>query len=248
MASTVRSFVQMNSTEKMMALHQVGPQPVWPSNHLGFSGRAERNLRDLSHISLLVFAGAAVAAGVVAGVSWSSEFGGATSWAYILAALVFPLLCGLLLREVWRVRKLESQVRNQQAAIGFVGSALTSGDNTPAGLLIVSSDLRVRFANQKYLDSMLQGPEEVLGWKIQDTLPVEGLEEQARALVRGPGPSGSCRFAAIVRTGLWGERPVHVTMTRIAPRLGEDRILVIIEDLLPGCSLRPGRPVEGYAC
>ncbi|HET9179095.1 MAG TPA: PAS domain-containing protein [Terriglobia bacterium] len=231
-----------------MAVRRIASQPVWPAHPLGFSGGAERNLRDLSHISLLVFAGAAVAAGVVAGVSWSSEFGAGVSWTFMLAAIVFPLLCGMLLREVWRVRKLEGQVKRQQAAIGFVGSALTSGDNTPAGLLIVSSDLRVRFANQRYLDSMLQGPEEVLGWKMQDTLPVEGLEDQAHALVRGPGPAASCRFAAVVRTGLWGERPVHITMTRIAPRLGEDRILVVIEDLLPGCSPRAGQPVGGYAC
>lgn len=230
-----------------MALSRNASQPSWPAGPVGFSGRAERNLRDLSHMSLLVFAGAAVAAGVVAGVSWSSEFGVRASWAFMLAAIVFPVLCGMLLREVWRVRKLDGQVRRQQAAIGFVGSALTSGDNTPAGLLIVSSDLRVRFANQKYLDSMLQGPEEVLGWKMQDTLPVEGLEDQAHALVLH-GPTASCRFAAVVRTGLWGERPVHITMTRIAPRLGEDRILVVIEDLLPGCSPRAGQPIGGYAC
>jgi len=231
-----------------MALYRNAAQPVWPTDRPGFSGGAERNLRDLSHMSLLVFAGAAVAAGVVAGVSWFSEFGAETSWVYLLVAIVFPLLCGLLLREVWRVRKLESKIKNQQAAIGFVGSALTSGDNTPAGLLIVSSDLRVRFANQKYLDSMLQGPEEVLGWKMQDALPVEGLEAQARALLRDPGPAASCRLAATVRTGLWGERPAHITMTRIAPRLGEDRILVVIEDLLPGCSPRVDQPVAGYAC
>src|SRR5690348_12522916 len=236
----------MNMGEETMALYRNTVQPVWPTERLTLTGGAGRNLRDLSHLSLLVFAGAAVAAGVVAGISWSSEFGAETFWACLLVAIVFPLLCGLLLREVWRVRKLEDQVRKQQAAIGFVGSALTSGDNTPAGLLIVSSDLRVRFANQKYLDSMLQGPEEVLGWKMQDALPVEGLEAQAHALLRGPGPA--CRFAAIVRTGLWYERPVHITMTRIAPRLGEDRLLVVIEDLLPGCSPRAGEPVEGYAC
>lgn len=231
-----------------MRLYRNAAQSVWPKDRPGFSGGAERNLRDLSHISLLVFAGAAVAAAVVAGNSWFSEFGAETSWAYLLVAIVFPLLCGLLWREVWRVRRLESQVKNQQAAIGLVESALTSGDNTPAGLLIVTSDLRVRFANQKYLDSMLQGPEEVLGWKMQDALPVEGLEAQAHALLLDPRPAASCRFAAVVRTGLWGERPAHITMTRIAPRRGEDRILVVIEDLLSGCPPRVGQPVEGYAC
>ncbi|HEX5410993.1 MAG TPA: PAS domain-containing protein [Terriglobia bacterium] len=231
-----------------MALLRNTAPPLWPTGHLGSTAGAERNLRDLSHISLLVFAGAAVAAGVVAGTSWSSEFGADVSWAYILVVILLPLLCGLLLREVWRVRKLENQVKRQQAAIGFVEGALSGGDNTPAGLLIVSSDLRVRFANQSYLDSMLQAPEEVLGWRMQDALSVEGLEDRAHALLHGPDPAASCCFAAIVPTGLCGERPVHITMTRIAPRLGEDRILVLIEELHPSWPLRPGQPVEGYAC
>lgn len=221
-------------------------QPVWPTG--GFYGAAKRNLRVLSHFSLLVFAAAAVAAAVVAGVSWSSELGVDASWAYLLAGVLLPLLGGSLLKEVWQVRKLESQVRNQQTANRFIGSASNCGGNTPAGLLIVSHDLRVQFANQKYLDTMLEAPQEVPGWNLHDRLSVEGLEERTHALLHGPDPAASCRFAAVVSTRLSGERPSHITMTRIAPRLGEDRILVIIEELLPSHSPRPSMPVEGYAC
>ena len=231
-----------------MALFQNAVQPVWQADRWGFSGKAERNLRDLSHSSLLVFAGVAVAAGVAAGISLSSEFGTDVSWSFIFVVILFPLLCGLLVKEIWHVRRLESRIRRQQHEIGFVGSALSCGDDAPVALLIVSPDLRVRFANQKYLDTMFQGPEEVLGWKMQDVLSAEGLEGQANTLLERFDPAASCCFNALVRTNLVGERPVHITMTRIAPQQGEDRILVIIEELLPGSSTRLGEPVEGYVC
>jgi PAS domain-containing protein len=231
-----------------MALIQNTAQPVWPVHGWGSPGRAERNLRDLSHLSLLVFAVAAVAAGVLAVVSLSSEFGLNFSWLFIVVGILFPLLCGLLTREIWRTRKLEAQIKGQEHAMGLVESALNSGDNTPAGLLIVSHDLRVQFANQKYLDSTFQEPEEILGWKIQDALSAEGLEAQATTLLAHSDPAASCCFDTLLRAGMAGERPVHITMTRISPRQGEGRVLVIIEDLLPGCSSRLGQPVEGYVC
>jgi PAS fold len=234
--------------EGLMALFHNPAQPVWRADRWGFSGRAERNLRDLSHASLLVFALVAVATGVVAGMSLSSDFGINVSWTLIGVVILFPLLSGLLVKEIWHVRRLESQIRRQKTETGFVGGALSCGDGTPVGLLIVSPDLRVRFANQQYLDTMLQGPEEVLGWKMQDVLSAEGLEEQAKILLGRSDPAASCCFNSVVRTGLGGDRSVHITMTRIAPQQGEDRILVIIEEILPGSSLQLVEPVEGYVC
>jgi PAS fold len=247
MVSKFRS-IPVQPTEEAMAMFHNAAQPRWQADRWGFSGKAERNLRDLSRASLLVFAIAAVAAGAVAGISLSSELGIDVSWSFICVVIPFPLLFGLLVKEIWQVRKLENYIRGQQTEIGFVGSALSCGDDTPAGLLIVSPDLRVRFANQKYLDGMLQGPEEVLGWKMQDVLSAEGLEEQANILLRRSDPAASCCFNTVVRTNLAGERSVHITMTRIAPQQGEDRVLVIIEELLPGCFPRLGEPVEGYVC
>jgi PAS fold len=247
MVSKFRS-VPVQHAEEPMAMFHNAAQPVWQVDRWGFSGKTERNLRDLSHTSLLVFAMAAVAAGVAAGISLSAEFGIDVSWSFITVVILFPMLCGLLVKEIWHVRKLENQIRRQQTEIGLVGSALGCGDDTPAGLVIVSPDLRVRFANQKYLDSMLQGPEEVLGWKLQDVLSADGLEEQVNILMGRRDPAASCCLNTVVRTSLSGDRSVHITMTRIAPRQEEDRILVIIEELLPGCSPRLGEAVEGYVC
>jgi PAS fold len=231
-----------------MALIRNAAQPLWQAERWGFSGRAERHLRDIAHTSLLVFAMATVAAGILAGISLSSEFGIGMSASFIVVAILFPLLCGLLAKELWHAKKLKTQVKVQEVTLGLMGSRPNCGDNIPAGLLIVSPDLRVRFANQKYLENTFQEPEEVLGWKIQDVLPAEGLEDRARTVLDRPDPAASCCFNTLIRGGLFAERPVHITMTRIAPRHGEDRVLLVVEDLFPGCSPREGEPVEGYVC
>ena len=222
--------------------------PAWQIGSWGVSGKVERDLRDISHMSLVVFAVTAVMAGIIALISLSSKLGIGASASFILVAFLFPLLCGLLAKEVWHAKQLEAQLRDRQAAARFAGSDLKSKDCTPAGLLIVSPDLRIRFANQKFLESALQEPEEVLGWKIQDVLLADGVDEQASVLLGRSDPAASCCFNTFARAGLSCERPVHITMTRIAPQQGEDRILVVVEDLVQGCLPRVDEPVEGYIC
>jgi PAS fold len=164
-----------------MALIRNPIQPLWQGDRWGVSSRVERNIRDTAHTSLLAFAVTAVATGILAGVSLSSEFGIGAPSSFVFVAILFPLLCGALAKELWHARKLETQVKAQEAALGLMGSRLNFGDNTPAGLLIFTPDLCVRFANQKYLGNTLQEPEEVLGWRIQEVLPAEGSK-----IVPGP--------------------------------------------------------------
>jgi hypothetical protein len=231
-----------------MALIRNAAQPLWQADRWGYSGRGETNLRDIAHTSLLVFAVAAAAVALLAGISLSSEFGIGNSSSFIVVAILFPLLCGLLAKELWHAKKLATRVKVQEARLGLMGNSLTSGDHLPAGLLIVSPDLRVRFANRQYLENAFQEPEEVLGWKVQDVLAAEQLEDQARTVLDRLDPAASCCFNTIIRGGLAGERPVHITMTRIAPRHGEDRLLVVVEDPFSDCSPRVDEPVEGYVC
>jgi PAS domain-containing protein len=223
-------------------------QPMWQPERWGFSSKAERNVRDLSHASLLVFAVTAVATGILACISLSSEFGIGASSSFIVVAVLFPLLCGWLAKERWRAKRLEDRIDTQQMNLASAGSPSQCGDNTPAGLLIISPDLRICFANRAYLEGTLQEPEEVLAWKIKDVLSVEGIEEKAKALLERSDPAASCCFNALIRAGFAAERSVHITMTRIAPRQGEDRVLVVVEDLLQGRSARRDLPVEGYIC
>ncbi len=231
-----------------MAVIHNAPQPIWQAERLGFSGKAGRNVRDLSHASVLVFALTAVVTGILGCISLSSELGIGVTSSFVVVAVLLPLLCGWLAKERWRAKNLEERIQSQEANSGLVKGAAESGDDIPAGLLIVSPDLRIRFANQTYLQSTLHEPEEVLGWKIQDVMPAEGLEDWAKGLLGRSDPAASCCFNAFIRVGLAGERPVHITMARIAPQQGEDRVLVVVEDLLHGRSLRSDLPVEGYAC
>ena len=222
--------------------------PAWQAESWRFPGRSERNLRDLSHLSLVVFVVSAVVASVLAAVWLSTNFGLVESSAFVVVAIMFPLLSGLLVKETWHVKKLKAQVRDRAATRSPWRNSSKNEDNTPAGLLIVSPDLCVQFANHKYLDSTLQEPEDVIGWNIQEALRADGLAEQANALLARSDPAASCCFNTLIRAGLVGERPVHITMMRIAPRQGEDRVLVVVEDLLPGCLPRVVEPVEGYVC
>ena len=221
-------------------------QSIWQAERFGFSSKAERIVQDLSHASVLVFALTAVVTGILASISLSSEFGIGVTAAFIVVAILFPLVCGLLLKERWRTKKLEERMRRQQANHGLAKGAEGSGDDAPAGLLIISPDLRVCFANQTYFQTTLQAPEEVLGEKIRDVLASELIEVFAQALFGHPDPAASCHLGARIRLGLAGERPVRITMTRIAPQ-HEDRVLVVLEDLLHGCS-RSDLRSAGYVC
>ncbi len=231
-----------------MAMIRNQAEPFWQPERRGFSGKAERNVRDLSHASLLVFALAAVATGILACISLSAEYGIGVTSSLVVVAVLFPLLCGWLVKEQWRTKRLEERIRKQQANPEWMEGAPGFGDNTPAGLLIVSPDLRVHFANQTYLHSSLQEPEEVLGLKIQDVMPAKGLEDRAQALLKHSDPAASCCLSTFMRIGLAGERPVHITMARIAPQQGEDRILVVVEDLFQDFAPRMDVPREGYVC
>ena len=231
-----------------MALFDNAPQPMWPMEQGRFSSSAERNLRDLSHVSTLVFAFTAVAAGILAGVALSANFGIRLTASLIVVVILFPLLCGWLARERWRVNKLEAQIKAQRADSGSPTGRVECRDDTPLGILIVSPDLTVRFANMTFLQRTFQEPEEVVGWKVPDVLLAEGIEDRVKSLLGHPDPAASCCFNAFMRIGLAGGQPVHITMTRIAPQQGEDRVLVVVEDLLQRYSPRAGLPMEGYVC
>lgn len=231
-----------------MAMIRPAVQPTLQTDRRRDPGGVERAMRDLSHGAMLAFAVTSVAIGILACISLFSQFGIGASSSFIVVAILFPLLCGWLAKERWRAKGLEDQIKRLQADDGSPSGLPRYGDNTPAGILILSSDLRIWFTGQTYFEGGLQGPHEVLGWKIQDVVPVAGIEDRAKALLGRCDPAASCCFDALVRAGLAGERPVHITMTRIASRQGEDRVLVVVEDLPSGCSPQSHLPVEGYVC
>lgn len=216
-------------------------------NRLKYSTKTERIVRDLANASVLVFVATAVGAGILAAVSLSWTLGLGLVVSFFAMGVLFPLLCGWLWKERWRAKKLEEKLLNLQANSGPANVIAVFDDSTPAGLLIISSKLRVLFANQTYFRITHRGPEEVLGWGIHDVLVAEGVEDRARALLGHTDTAGSCRFTARICVGPVEERPVHITMTRIAPQQGEDRILVVLEEV-PQDSVQSRKPMEDYVC
>lgn len=214
---------------------------------LRFSSQADRIVRDISHASVLVFVVTAVVAGIMASISLSSELGIGVTASFLVVGILFPLLCGWLWKEQWRARKVEQKLRSLGPHSAVTKGTTVAGDDSPVGLLILTPDLRVHFANQAYLQGTHHEAEDILGWKIQDVLPADGIEGRVQAVLRHPDPAASCCFSALMGMGPGGERPVHITITRIAPQQEHPRVLVIVEDL-PLRSSHPGPLEEGYIC
>ena len=221
---------------------------MWNGKSLRNPRRAEGVLRDISHASVLVFVMIAAGSGIMASIYMSSQYGTSFTAAFILVAVLFPLVCGLLWKQLWRTKKLEEALLEQgfKSRPGSVITGISSG--APFGLLILSSELRVTFANQTYLQLASRAPEGVLGLKIQEVLIAEGVEDRALLLLeQADPPNMSVSFDTLIRVGLEDNRPVHITMTRIAPEHGRIRILVVVEDAPFGYP-EPALPGEGYLC
>jgi PAS domain-containing protein len=222
------------------------PEPLWQTSSAEYAARRTPQRwpasRFLPRMEVLV----AVAAGMLVSHCLALDSGLATACALIVLAAALPFLAGLLLKG--RLRSAAGRPVSSQAAFELPGDDVEPADDIPAGLLIVSSDLRICYANRTYLDVTLQNPEEVLGWRLEDVLPGEGLEEQAKALLHRSYTATSCCFTSLPGRLPTGRRPVSITMTRIPPVDGEDRILVVVEELLQNFPSRQVPLVEGYIC
>jgi PAS domain-containing protein len=229
----------------MAGLNEI-PELRRQTSRAEFSTQGERPGRGNFRLSALLCFLAAVAVGVPVSYFLASSSSLGLACTLIVVAAALPILAGWFLKERLRARSPEVKQLRPRASLEFEGVETEAADDTPAGLLIVSSDLRIRFANHSYLEATLRNPEEVLGWRLEDVMPAEGLEEQARALLGRPYTATSCCFTSFPGKVPTERRPVSITMTRIPPAEGEDRILVVVEDLhFPARQLPL---VEGYIC
>jgi len=227
----------------MAALREI-PELRWQPSRAEFSTQRGRPSRTARRLLPLMHVLAAVAVGVPLSYFLASSSSLGVACALIVAAAALPILAGWFLKE--RLRARSERGLRRRVPLEFERAETEATDDTPAGLLIVSSDLRIRFANHSYLDAALRNPEDVLGWRLEDVMPAEGLEDQARALLDRPYTATSCCFTSFPGKAPAERRPVSITMTRIPPVEGEDRILVVVEDLhFPARQLPL---VEGYIC
>lgn len=229
----------MSATSKL-------PEDPWLTSNVESVARRrpprwrESRLPHLAHVL------AALAVGILAAhfLTLGSALG--VACVLMMAAVALPLLAARLLKD--RLRSPAEEPLRCRAAFEYRADEAGPADHIPAALLILSSDLRVCFANRACSDVTLQTPQEMLGWRLEDVLPAEGLEEQAKALLMGSGTATSCSFASFPGRSPLERRPVSITMTRIPPVDGEDRILVLVEDLLDAFPTFQSPVVEGYVC
>lgn len=222
----------------MAALHEI-PKELWQPAGSGFRARFERPNRADSRLSRLALVFLTVGAGVLAACCLTSSSDLDVLWAVMVLACGVPVTAGQFLNHRVRARRRERRVFACPAPFHPAGK--TAADKTSAGLLIVSSDMRVCSVNHTDLTATLQNSPDVLGWKLEEVLPAQGLENQAKALLNRPSSATCCCFTLLA--GRW---PVSITMTRVPPVGGEDRILVVVEDF--HYPLRQVSLQEGYIC
>jgi PAS domain-containing protein len=221
-------------------------EPPWQIGDTEFSARRGRRSRGNSRLLAPALVLVGVAAGMLLSHFLTSDSSLGMACALVLLAGVLPFLAARLLKE--RLGAGSERPFRRQISLECPGDEAGVPDDLPAGLLIVSSDLRIRFANRAFLAATFQNLEDVLGWRLEDVIPAEGLEEQARSLLNRPGAATSCCFTSLPGRVPTERRPVSITMTRLLPEDGEERILVVIEDLLQSFPACQAPLVEGYIC
>jgi PAS domain S-box-containing protein len=163
-----------------------------------------------------------------------AEFQRSERLAGVAAAFLLLALAGLLIalrREQQRARLLQEQMRQARAMSNLQGYADKIVASVPAGLLLLSEDLRVLSANRAFLESFHIRGEDVLGRDLQELVRAEPLVRRARQVLE----SGVAHQDGLYDLYVYARRdtkPVRITMTAI--QLADEeppRLLLVLEDL-----------------
>jgi PAS domain S-box-containing protein len=158
----------------------------------------------------------------------SGQLAGAAA-AFLLLALAGFLIA--LHREQQRARLLQEQMRQARAMSNLQGYADKIVASVPAGLLLLSEDLRVLSANRAFLESFRLSDEDVLGRDLQQLVRAERLVRNAREVLASGAPQQDGLYELYVYARR-DTKPVRVSLTAI--QLADDeppRLLMIMEDL-----------------
>jgi len=137
-----------------------------------------------------------------------------------------------ILRGYWRgqtARSLEIKIEEQQHVLKVTEYAQEIVDNVPAGLLVLSSDMRVLSANRYFLEFSRLRSEDVEGRRLDEVIQAEGPPYRVDGLSDGGVPTQSVLLNVTV-TGRDEKLPARITITNIAHPEGEGRLLVVLED------------------
>lgn len=221
---------------------------MWVERSSRGSTRTEIVLREISHVSVLVFLIVAVGSGIVASIYMSSQYGTKYTAVFVVVCILFPVLLALLWKQSWQMKKLREALQKQETESNPMNIIAGMRDDSSFKLLILNPNLEVCFVNQSYLQYASCTPEQVLGFKLHEVLDAEGVEDRATILLKETDPPNMIMsFNSFVRVSVEDCRPAHITMTRIVPKQGEMRILVIVRDP-PFGNPGPVPPNHGYVC
>ena len=149
-----------------------------------------------------------------------------------LLGLLIILAYGAILRGYWRGQKargLEARVEQQQRLLKVTEYAQEIVDNVPAGLLVLSSDMRVLSANRYFLEFSHLRREDVEGRRLDQVIQAEGPPYRVDGLSAAGVPTQSVLLNVTV-TGREEKLPARITITNILHPEGAGRLLVVIED------------------
>jgi PAS domain S-box-containing protein len=158
----------------------------------------------------------------------SGQLAGAAA-AFLLLALAGFLIA--LHREQQRARLLQEQMRQARAMSNLQGYADKIVASVPAGLLLLSEDLRVLSANRAFLESFRLSDDDVLGRDLQQLVRAERLVRSAREVLSSGVPQQDGLYELYVYARR-DTKPVRVSLTAIQlADEGRPRLLMIMEDL-----------------
>jgi PAS domain S-box-containing protein len=132
-------------------------------------------------------------------------------------------------RHKTAARILESKVVEQNQLLRLKEYAQEIVDNVPAGLLVLSSDLKVLTVNRSFLVSFGLESGQVVGRRLDEVVRAEGPPYP----VSGPGATEAPPRSVLLDLTVPGQtekRPVRITLTGIAFPEGEGRLLMVLED------------------
>ncbi|MBZ5516928.1 MAG: PAS domain S-box protein, partial [Acidobacteriia bacterium] len=158
----------------------------------------------------------------------------------VLAALLLVVVVGGLFqvyRRGQQARALEARVEQQQHILKVQKYAQEIVDSAPAGLLVLSSDLRVLSTNRTFLQLFGVQSQDVVGRRLDEVIHAESPPYRVSGIAESELAPQSV-LLDIELPGSQEKRPVRITLTSVAHAEGDARMLVVVEDQSEGERLR----------
>ncbi len=158
----------------------------------------------------------------------------------LAAGLVILGFAGLLIghRRHLVARALKEQLERQQAILNLKESAQEIVDSVPAGLLVLSDDLRVLSANRPFLEAFHLRRQDVVGRALHEVIQAKDLPHRVSDVTQGRVTSHDV-LLDLAMPGREEPWPARINITDIVRGEEEEgRLLLIIEDLTESERLR----------